>query len=95
MTEKTLITVPTATWDESMNALKLLTELKKFLKGDQEVVPKELKQYLRKDKKGTIDVTIWCPLCTANHTVHLNINKKDDNKRQLCQHSIFQKSRIK
>ena len=95
MTEKTLITVPTATWDESMNALKLLTELKKFLKGDQETVPKELKQYLRKDKKGSIDVTMWCTLCSENHTLHLNINKKDDNKRQMCQHTTFQHSRIK
>ncbi len=92
---KTLISVPTVTWRESMDALELITDLRDWLKGDQEVVPPKLKNILRKDKKGSIDVTMWCTLCSENHTLHLNINKKDEDKRQMCQHTTFQHSRIK
>lgn len=92
---KTLISVPKSTWEEGLKALELITILKEWLKGDQEVVPKRLQNLVRRDKKGTIDVKIWCVLCTENHTLHLNINKKDDITRQLCQHSTFQYSRIK
>ena len=92
---KTLISVPKTSWDESMRALETLNLLTEWLAGDQEIVPNRIKNLLRKDKKGTIDVTVWCVLCTENHTIHLNINKSNNDNKQVCQHTTFIKSRIK
>ena len=92
--ESSLVTIPKKNWEAGQGALELLTELKQFLKGDQQEVPKNIQRYLRKDKAGNIKISMWCPLCTENHILRLSTVINNTIKKQVCQHNIFQKSEI-
>lgn len=92
--ENSLVTVPKKNWEDGRKALGTITDLKKFLKGDQEDVPNNLKSLVRRDNKGQIKVSIFCVSCGVTCKIILNTNKRNDTKKGLCPHLVFHLSEI-